>query len=292
MARSIGSPPRGGRLHHRRRSDPDDRRHRTSSAVSTRTRGPRCTSRVRVGRLRTHPGRGTPDAEAYTRRRESQAAGRRFRSASRSPSTSRHRRSPARRPKADRRRPGPEIDIVSGDDSRGWARGGRARAVAGPLRDAADHRRCRSCSACASPTSCSSRSGSRSDGSDDGRATTPLEQVQPGVDGVGGGGRHRGLRRAGQRHLRGDARSSSGRPCPRPLDPALTLAARLEVGSYSAAGAQADDATVAWEAAAGDQPRPRRSRPPTWQRVGAGSTPAGSCARGGRSGRPASGASR
>ena len=40
-----------------------------------------------------------------------------------------------------------------------------------------------------------------------------------------------------------------GEAVPEAADPALTLAARLEVGIYSAEGADPDDATVAWEAA-------------------------------------------
>jgi hypothetical protein len=40
-----------------------------------------------------------------------------------------------------------------------------------------------------------------------------------------------------------------GEVLPQAADPALTLASRLEVGSYSAEGADLDDAEVAWEAA-------------------------------------------
>ena len=111
-----------------------------------------------------------------------------------------------------------------------------------------------------------------------------------GVDRVGRERRHRRLRGAGQRHLRGacpPARTGLAEAA----DPALTLAARLEVGSYSEAGAQAEDATVAWEAA-GAIGEAARSRPPSRSGCSAGSTRSGCCDRGDGIGRPASAASR
>ncbi len=80
------------------------------------------------------------------------------------------------------------------------------------------------------------------------RATTPLEQVQlawtESVESAAiAGFEERASDTYVERALR------LGQALPEAADPALTLAARLEVGSYSEAGAQADDATVAWEAA-------------------------------------------
>jgi transglutaminase-like putative cysteine protease len=80
------------------------------------------------------------------------------------------------------------------------------------------------------------------------RAITPLEQVQlawtESVEHAAIAGFEE---RASDTYVERAVRL--GQALPEAADPALTLAARLEVGSYSAGGADADDARVAWEAA-------------------------------------------
>ena len=58
-----------------------------------------------------------------------------------------------------------------------------------------------------------------------------------------------------------------GQAVPEAADPALTLAARLEVGIYSADGAEPDDADRRLGGRRRPSARPRRRRPSTWERV-------------------------
>jgi hypothetical protein len=81
------------------------------------------------------------------------------------------------------------------------------------------------------------------------RATTPLEQVElawtESVEAAAVAGFEE---RASDTYVERAIRL--GQAVPDAADPALTLAARLEVGIYSAEGADPEDATIAWEAAA------------------------------------------
>jgi transglutaminase-like putative cysteine protease len=195
------------------------------------------------------PGRGMPNAESYTGLEEQQAAAgapNRFETPETTETTvtiPQDPRDPGEGPRS------PEDEITSGDDNRGDSvEEPEPTAVSYVLKPLAR----------ALPVVLAAliaylvvfplalvlrRSGRRR------RATTPLDQVELAwVESVEAASVAGFDERPSDTHVEGAIRL--GQAVPGAADAALTLAARLEVALYSAEGAEPDDATVAWEAAA------------------------------------------
>ena len=250
MARSVGVAVARGRRLHARRGGPGRPRH-LHRARRVRPRVARGVHRRRrVGAPTSPPPTAAPRTPSRTRAcDEQQARGRRRRSGGRRA----HHRDDRGHP-ADATGPSPDVreprDRASSPATRTAARRLAVGLRAGPLRGPADPPRDPGRARPRwSPTWCCSRSGWRCAGVGDGAGRRRrLEQVQlawtESVESAAiAGFEERASDTYVERALR------LGQAVPEAADPALTLAARLEVGSYSAEGAGPDDATVAWEAA-------------------------------------------